>query len=889
MNNTQEIESLPNGARFYRCALQVNTFDYLKRHAHPTSFTKEDDYNAAIVQACLDHRVEVVAITDHYRIASAAALSAALRSAGVIVFPGFEAVSKDGVHFLCLFDPETPASAVQARIGACGIHNDERPSPLGELSASQLLAYCPRWEMQCIAAHVASEGGLLRSLAGQARIAIWQHEELSACSIPGPIKDALEDVRAILENKNADYKRNRAVAVLNCQDVKTPDDLKLRGTCCFVKMTTPTAEGLRQAFLDPGSRIRLLSDPEPEEHVEFVGIAWETEGFLRGCKIHFNENLNVIIGGRGSGKSTIIESIRYVLGLEPITEDAKQIHDGIIKGVLRSGTKISLLVRSYRPDRRQFIIERTVPNPPRVVDQDGNVLTVGPLDIVKGIAVFGQNELAELARSPERLTALLNRFVPDDKLSAGRYKELGSALETSRRDILECRTKLERTKEQLASLPGLEETMQRYRAAGVEEKLKDRDAIIRAESIVRTARDRVAPFKTHAEEGKANLPMNVQFLKDDALKDLPIADKLKELKPVLTALENAANEAQGMLAKAVTTAESGIQTVADALAAEKTARQSAYEQALRDLQKAKIDGDDFIRLRQEIERLKPLREELTKQEARMAALQQQRRNELAAWEDAKRERFQQLERAGRKVSKELPDRLRVTVSNGANRMPLSDLLKRKMTGRSSEAIAALVKRPDLSLPGLSEACQKGTEALASGFGIPTAQAARMIEAGPELPMLIEELDLPHVTEIELNIGPERAPAVWRKLGELSTGQKATALLYLLLMESEAPLVLDQPEDNLDNRFISEGIVPKIRSEKRRRQFIFATHNANIPVLGDAELIVGMRAVGEAGEGVAEVAPEALGSIDKKSVAVLAEEILEGGKDAFVTRHRKYGF
>ena len=177
----------------------------------------------------------------------------------------------------------------------------------------------------------------------------------------------------------------------------------------------------------------------------------------------------------------------------------------------------------------------------------------------------------------------------------------------------------------------------------------------------------------------------------------------------------------------------------------------------------------------------------------------------------------------------------------------------------------------------------------SGFGIPAAQAARMVEAGPELSMLTEELDLPHVTEIELNIGPERAPPVWKKLGELSTGQKATALLYLLLMETEAPLVLDQPEDNLDNRFISEGIVPKIRSEKRRRQFIFATHNANIPVLGDAELIVGMKAAGEAGEGVAEIAPEALGSIDKRSVAVLAEEILEGGKDAFVTRHRKYGF
>lgn len=156
-------------------------------------------------------------------------------------------------------------------------------------------------------------------------------------------------------------------------------------------------------------------------------------------------------------------------------------------------------------------------------------------------------------------------------------------------------------------------------------------------------------------------------------------------------------------------------------------------------------------------------------------------------------------------------------------------------------------------------------------------------------MLVEELELPHLTEVELNVGPENAPPEWRKLDQLSTGQKATALLYLLLLDSQGPLVLDQPEDNLDNRFISEGVVPKIRSEKRRRQFIFSTHNANIPVLGDAELIIAMRAVGEAGDGHAEVPPEQMGAIDKETVARLVEEILEGGREAFQTRRLKYGF
>ncbi len=115
------------------------------------------------------------------------------------------------------------------------------------------------------------------------------------------------------------------------------------------------------------------------------------------------------------------------------------------------------------------------------------------------------------------------------------------------------------------------------------------------------------------------------------------------------------------------------------------------------------------------------------------------------------------------------------------------------------------------------------------------------------------------------------------------------MLLLLLLESQAPWVVDQPEDDLDNRFITDGVVPKIRDEKRRRQFLFATHNANIPVLGDAELIIGLTASGEADQGKARLPREYMGSIDTHSVRELVEEVLEGGKDAFEMRRLKYGF
>ena len=151
-------------------------------------------------------------------------------------------------------------------------------------------------------------------------------------------------------------------------------------------------------------------------------------------------------------------------------------------------------------------------------------------------------------------------------------------------------------------------------------------------------------------------------------------------------------------------------------------------------------------------------------------------------------------------------------------------------------------------------------------------------------MKVEELDLDPTTSIQLNTATSGDPPVWQALEDLSTGQKATAILLLLLLESDAPLIVDQPEDDLDNRFITDGIVPRMRDEKRRRQFIFSTHNANIPVLGDAELILGLTAAGDAGnKGKSKIRPEHVGSIDARHVRELVEEILEGGKDAFETR------
>jgi chromosome segregation ATPase len=652
-------------------------------------------------------------------------------------------------------------------------------------------------------------------------------------------------------------------------------------------MSSVSVEGLRQAFLDPDSRIRLASGQAPEPHSEFVAMAWEG-GFLDGAAIHFNENLDVLIGGRGSGKSTVVESLRYVLELEPVGEEAQRAHEGIVRQVLRSGTKVSLLVRSCRPNKREYAIERTVPNPPVVKDDLGNVLALAPGDIIPGVEVFGQHEISELAKNPEKRTRLLDRFMEEDSGVVKRKSDLKRELERSRTRILELRKELHQVEERLATLPAVEETLKRYRELGLEEKLREQSLLVREERLLKSALEALEPLREIAGSFRAAVPIDTSFVSEQALDGLPGKQILHGLEAVFLRLNKDARSVLDPLEKTLEAAEAGVHGVRLEWEQRKKSVQGEYEKTLRELQKSKIDGEEFLRLRRQIEDLRPLKERkgtLLKEEKTQI---QHRRNLAAEWEDLKHEEFQRLERAAKKVNRQLADLVRVRVEFSGNREPLMTVLE-EIPGRLSESLEIFRSAPDFSLAAFAASVRAGREELIKRFQIPPAQAERIAQAGDQKAMQIEEIELPPIMHIELNVAVEGEAANWRTLEGLSTGQKATAVLLLLLLESEAPLIIDQPEDDLDNRFITEGVVPKMREEKRRRQFIFTTHNANIPVLGDAELIVGLIPKGEAGQGRAELPARYMASIDSRPVQELVEEILEGGKDAFETRRKKYGF
>ena len=896
-NLMEKALQLPSGARFYRCALQVNPHHYSTTFRGQPSAWGAANYARAIVEKASELGITVLAITDHNSVSSVEAFRAAAEGKGIYIFPGFELASSEGVHVLCIYGHDTPNEVLNRYLGAFGIVDTKPSAGLADQSFAEILAKVREQGGLAIAAHVTNENGLFKVLSGQARIRAWRDPNLLALQIPGPIEDLPPEIREIIENRNPDYRREQpaeerqAIAVINAKDVATPEDLEDRAATCWIKMSDVSMEGLRQAFLDPGSRIRLNPKAgalEPELHAELVALAWEG-GFLDGVAIHFNPNLNVLVGGRGTGKSTIIESIRAVLGLEPIGDDARKAHEGIVREVLRSGTKISLLVRVQRPAVREYRIERTLPNPPLVREAGGEVSNLSPRDILPRIEVYGQHEISELTKSREKLTRLLDRFVEHDETLDRRKTSLRRELEKNRRALCDTRNEIKAIEERLAALPALEETLKRFQEAGLEERLREQSLLVREERVLGSVPERLAPFHEALDILRRELPIDRTFLSERALNDLPGRDILSRANDVLGGLERDLMRIASDLEEALKHADEGIAQVRSSWEARKRQVQAEYEKILRELQKSRVDGEEFIRLRRQIEELRPLQDRLALLRRMERELADKRRQLLAEWEDAKAREFRALDEAAKNVSKKLGDRVQVEVTAGGNREPLFKILREEIPGRVAEAIESLRNAPALSLTHLVETCRAGAEALSKAYGIPPAQAERLAKADPEVFMRIEELELPPTTAIRLNTAQAGAPPAWQMLEDLSTGQKATAVLLLLLLEADAPLVVDQPEDDLDNRFITEGVVPRIRQEKQRRQFIFSTHNANIPVLGDAELILGLSASGEADGGRARIAPEHMGSIDSQSVRKLVEEILEGGREAFETRRRKYGF
>ncbi len=903
-----------SGARYYRCALQINTplqgrfkgFDS-KHPRHSAAYKR--DYGLALAQKCKKVGIDVVGICDHNNVDYVEAVRKELTQEGIPVFPGFEVASTEGLHLLCLFDPQTPADEVDHIITELDLPPRERwitgPGGVPKQSPQsfpQIIEHIQRKRRGiCIAAHMDRENGLLFECAKTTRVQYFTDGNLLAGQISGSRAELMPFHRKVITGELNHYRRERPLALLNCLDVYSLKDLAEPACSSWIKMSAPTIEGLWQAFLDPDSRLHLLTEadskksPHPEEKVELVAISWEG-GFLNNCGIHFNENLNCLIGGRGTGKSSIIESLRYVLEQMPLGALAKKTHQSIINEVIKSATKISLLVRTHQPAPRYYRIERAVPaaaEPPAsavVFDESGERNELKVFDVLPHIDIFGQHEISEIAQHPEKQLDLLKRFrapgVAKYEMARNEHMEL---LARNREDILRTRRELQTLEQKLGRFPGLEEKLRQYENLGLEAKLHEQSLLTREETLLKASRDKVAGFKKPLELARQKLELESPPSDGKVTEVLPNADLMAKLAAELEQFAEAMRKGLAHLDAIVEHSQRKLLSISKDWETRRRARQEDYQKILRQLHQEAIDGAAYLRLRQDLEELEPIRLQHAQQSQKLRELEKKRQRLLLKLHDACKQLYKFDSEAAQLVSRLLEGKVRVTVRFDNGSEGLYSKLRSIKTGMRKEVLANLCVQENFKLMEFIAHMRTGPEALCEHFGFSATQAKKLAGLDERIILELEETPPATAIRIEHNIAASTDKPNWKNLAEVSTGQRATAILLMLFPQSGAPLVIDQPEDDLDNRFIAEQVIPKLREEKQRRQFIFATHNANLPVLGDAELIVALEAQGDSQVGQAQILESNLGAIDRESVKLRVEQVLEGGKQAFEKRRAKYGF
>ena len=872
-------------ARFWKCALQVNPHSYNENYRGQEHGMDAKAYAEALRDVCLEEKIQVVGLADHGSIADDKVVRKVLTEAGIVVFPGFEVATTEKVHWVCLFAEDTTEQQLERYLGRLHLTDPEdgvRPSSLG---GHELLKCVEELAGFVYAAHVTHASGLLRQKLPH----LWKDRRLRAVQIPGPVDDLPPEYKPIARNQNPDYRRDHPLALINAKDVAKPEELQNPGASCFIKMTRPCFESFQMAFKDPESRVRLIDQMKTFYYSRIERIRIEG-GYFDGLDIRLSDHLNTVIGGRGTGKSTLLECIRYALDVPHKGKEARRQGEEIVKENLgNAGGRVVLEICSANNNMKRYTVIRRYAEPPRVVDQEGNESALYPgKDLLPGIEIYGQNEIYELAKSPDALTQVLDRFLPDSLEQQERLDLAYRKLRENSQRLLKALDQRDEIEQQIAQLPKLEEQVRQFKEQGLEEQLKLVPLLEKERQLSPRMEEEVGRVRSAVGQLRDSLP-DVVFLSDKALDGLPHAYLLRKGRDVLEKLGKTLRQKLGEIEQTIEASSEALQQLIKQV-------ETALEESERELEKefsklpevagkdGKEVGRTYQRLQRQIEQIKPAKARAQTIEALIKELEQERRNLLGEISDLRSARITAKQKAVKGLNRRLKGKLRIQIVPDGLRQPLRDFLQR-LPGVGERKTQWVDSAEGLTILGLVAALREGKDALMQKeWGITTGLAETLTHLSPAQIYELEALDLQDRVTLELNVA-HAGEEIYRDLHRLSTGQQCTAILHLLLLDNQDPLIMDQPEDNLDNAFIAERIVQELRSAKTERQFLFATHNANIPVFGDAEWI----GVCSATEDHAEMPLDDQGSIDIPVIRDQVAKILEGGREAFLQRKEKYGF
>lgn len=840
---------------------------------------EENSFISDYIDALKQANIQVGVITNHnkFDLLEFKALRRRASAENIFLLPGVELSIGDGangIHTLVVFSDDwivngdyvNPflTAVFESKTAAEYEHENGR-------SSVSVIDTIKRLEAQhkdffLVFAHVENKSGLWHEVEGGRFMELGKNEFFRRRTLGFQKVRTMDKPDKVCRQKVKDWLVDWYPAEVEGSDAKQISDIG-SGRKCYIKLSAFTFEAVKFALLDHAQRVS--GEVPIFKHSYIRSIHLEGAGTLGGQTLFFSPELNTLIGIRGSGKSSILEAIRYALNI-PFGDKSsdKEYKDKLVGYALSSGGKITLQVVDQRG--RVYEIRRIYGEQPDVF-ADGKLqpgVSIRETILHKPI-YFGQKDLSSSGEGFEKdlIEKLLGEHLVDvrRKIETQKVRVTDAIVQLKRWSRShEQKTEWQKKKQDA------EFQLKFYKDHGVEEKLQkqvDFDADERkCRSVVAQVTeylDALTEFISQYEDELKNQLVYSSSQNQSFFSELfeiyrQLLNGFDSIKQAGTRGQQTLNDLKQKIAEFAASKESFKEEFAEIERKLATELQQAGAQA--------ISPQQFRLLKSALDQAEQMLQTLEHGEKQQTGLQEQLTRELVSLNEYWLEEYRLIEQALQQINKP-GSPLQIKPSFKGDKSAMLEYLRDLLRGsriRESNLTGLVDLFTDFSM------VYRELEAAKYVIGSNSAEAFERYFMDNLEALLTWQV--PNTFIIEYR---------GKALKDHSLGQRASALILFILSQRDNDVVIiDQPEDDLDNQTIYEDVIKLVCSLKPQTQFIFATHNANIPVLGDAEQVIACR------YGDDKILAES-GGIDCPTIQQHIVDIMEGGEEAFRQRKKVY--
>lgn len=872
---------MTNGARFHRGDLHIHSFGVGGSYdVNDEAMTPEN-----IIAKAIEKDLSVISITDHNKIAnSIVAVNISEGNKDLLVVPGIEISTTQG-HLLAYFPTTQDLESFYGKL------NFDDKKEFCSQGIYDCLEHVKKYNGFGILAHIEVDSGFELSIGKFNQIFdhAFQHPSIIALEIKKhesvnfyTLEDNVADRKHAMKKRNQSLElpENNKLAKVMSSDAHSMNAFGKNASgaerLTRFKLDELSFDGLRIALISHDSRVRL-EDEVPVALPRFKKIK-ATGGILDGMEIQLSNNMNCIIGGRGTGKSTLVTAI----------QEASNNHVATT-GIQKSSAWPSMIELVYENEAGQefnYILEH---DSLRCIDENSDVIDskVSLEAYAQGFTTFSSS--GDEDEKDKKLLKFFDGFTNVQHLKdedQSKIVQISANFEHLENLTNEVSQKSNVDKE----LQDLLRMKDAYEKQNVGALMKLHSGLVEEETLRTNLEESLSALKKRyqqvlSEKSDINELLNIDKEKVHVGKE-HVDNVLRIVKEFSDAVDRHQNELNKELEQKLILLRAEVRAWRSK---ESVAKQQIVDKK-KELDENKIPYDEskFVTLSNNISRLQKRQKEIQKSENRLKEIRSDRTKLFKERERISSEiqkiRLEFCTRINQDLSESVDGLfVHAKVGDGYLSKEFSAFIK-NATGWYRWANSDRVANSISPLKFYNNMKFKRYEFL-SGLGLSDTD----IE---DIKTSINGLTLEKVLSIPFRERPKLTVTRHNKsldsadvkdISELSLGQQQSIMLSILIQsDSNLPLIIDQPEDNLDSEFIFNSVVTNLRKCKEKRQIIVVTHNSNIGVLGDAELVIPLVASNDKSSIVG------IGSIDNKATQHQCCEILEGGRRAFSTRKEIYG-